>query len=430
MTENKSGSGSELKMYIAKNMIMGIILAVFVIILVKIAIGLVSQSNDVQTVTPEHQDIVHPKPVEISSQEAQKQQQAQAGSSGRARESIQDVKTKDRAGTKTVYQESAGLQEDASHSPKTVAATATHSVTAISPQKAQQQSHDPDASAVPNSTPKSAPVHEDTQAHSTPDQGHADTAEYTFPVVGMAFVDAVVRPLEYELTRRFYGWRPNDILDVTDNVNNFQLGVLEVTRRSAVILSERISRTGSTASFDHNLQNAMNWLMIKADRYWFPSAESKYKASLAELRTYLNRLEKGEAQFYNRTDNLIPLLMAYQDLLGSCDENLVKVKEDDGSGISYFRADDYFFYAQGVANTLHTILGGIEKDFATMVERRGGMEVLHHAIASCHHAMELDPWIVLNSDLSSVFANHRLNMAGPISHARFYLGVLIKALST
>ncbi len=36
----------------------------------------------------------------------------------------------------------------------------------------------------------------------------------------------------------------------------------------------------------------------------------------------------------------------------------------------------------------------------------------------------------LNSDLSSVFANHRLNMAAPISHARFYIGVLIRALST
>ena len=137
------------------------------------------------------------------------------------------------------------------------------------------------------------------------------------------------------------------ILDFTDNVNNFQLGVLEVTRRTAVILAERISRTGSTAAFDGNLQNAMNWFMIKADRYWFPSAESKYKAGLKELRTYFQRLEKGEAQFYTRTDNLIPLLMAYQDLLGSCDENLVKSREDDGSTVSHFKSDDYFFYAQG-----------------------------------------------------------------------------------
>jgi hypothetical protein len=260
-------------------------------------------------------------------------------------------------------------------------------------------------------------------------EGHGPVTE-SFPVEGMAFVNALIQPLDNELNRRFYGWRPNDILNVTDNVNNFQLGVLEVTRRTAVILAQRISRTGSTASFDSDLENAMNWLMIKADRYWFPSAESKYRASLDEMRNYFHRLERGEAQFYTRTDNLIPLLTAYQDLLGSSDENLVKSHEDDGSPVGYFKSDDYFYYAQGVASAMVTILEAIEKDFNIMVSREGGMELLHHAIESCHHAMEIDPWIILNSDMSSVFANHRLNMAAPISHARFYLGVLIRALST
>ncbi|MBW1864342.1 MAG: DUF2333 family protein, partial [Deltaproteobacteria bacterium] len=184
------------------------------------------------------------------------------------------------------------------------------------------------------------------------------------------------------------------------------------------------------AAFDSDLENAMNWFMIKADRYWFPSAESKYRASLDGLRNYFYKLERGEAQFYTRTDNLIPLLIAYQDLLGSSDENMVKSHEDDGTPVSYFKSDDYFYYAQGVASAMVIILEAIEKDFSIMVSREGGMEVLHHAIKSCHHAMEIDPWIIFNSDLSSLFANHRLNMAAPISHARFYLGVLITALST
>ena len=449
MTENASGSGSELKMYIAKNMIIGVILAVFVIILVKIVIGLASAPSEKNMATPQREDIVHPKPAEIKPAEDQKDQHATVADGGHAPGPGQDGRALDTAHSKT-----ATHKGDASHSPKTITATGTHLAAGTGPhataasathsaagngshlfattsQKTNEsQSHETDAPAATQAAQPAAPAHEDTQAQAASDHGHAGEAVQTFPMAGMAFVDAVIRPLEYELTQRFYGWRPNDILDFTDNVNNFQLGVLEVTRRSAVILSDRISRTGSTAAFDKNLQNAMNWFMIKSDRYWFPSAESKYKDGLKELRTYFNRLEKGEAQFYNRTDNLIPLLMAYQDLLGSCDENLVKFKEDDGSTVSFFKADDYFFYAQGVASALHTILKGIEKDFATMVDRRGGMEMLHHAIVSCHHAMELDPWVVLNSDLSSIFANHRLNMAGPISHARFYLGVLIRALST
>ena len=41
---------------------------------------------------------------------------------------------------------------------------------------------------------------------------------------GVAFVNACMQPMDYELNGRFWGWRPNDILNVTDNVNNFQPG--------------------------------------------------------------------------------------------------------------------------------------------------------------------------------------------------------------
>lgn len=264
--------------------------------------------------------------------------------------------------------------------------------------------------------------------------GHGDAAHGTVfdpnMPAGVAFIDATMKPLAHELNERWWGWRPNDIVDITDNVNQFQLGVLEVTRRTAVVLAERISRTGSTAAFDPNLENAMNWFMIKADRYWFPSTESKYKAGLEELMVYRDRLVRGEAKFYTRTDNLIPLLMAFEDLMGSCDENLVKHFEDDGSHVSYFSADDYFYYTKGVASAMHSILEAVQHDFATVVESRRGAEVLHHAIESCREAMEIDPILVLNSGWGSIFANHRANLAAPISHARFYLGVLIKTLST
>jgi len=267
--------------------------------------------------------------------------------------------------------------------------------------------------------------------HAAPESHDAEShPRVQFPARGMAFVDALIQPLNHELNERFWGWRPNDLIQFTDNVNQFQLGVLEVTRRSAVILTERISRTGSTEAFDRNLENAMNWFMIKADKYWFPSAESKYRDGLKELRNYFNKLEKQQAAFYTRADNLIPLLIVYEDLLGSCDENLVKEKEKDGSSVSFFAADDYFYYAKGVASAMLTLLEAVAVDFDVIVESRRGTDDLHHAIHSLELATRMDPWIVFNSDLSGFFANHRANMAAPISHARFYVGVLIKALST
>jgi hypothetical protein len=233
-----------------------------------------------------------------------------------------------------------------------------------------------------------------------------------------------------ELEERWWGWRPNDIINLTDNVDNFQLGVLEVTRRAVVALADRLARTGSASSYDPNLENAMNWFMVKADAYWFPTPESKYKEGLQDLASYKRRLENGQGNFYTRSDNLIPMLSTFEDLLGSCDENLVKEFEDDGTKVSFFKADDYFYYAKGVASAMHGILEAIHVDFEEMVHSRGATEVLHHAILSCHHAAVIDPWLILNSDLSSIFANHRANMAAPISHARYYLGVLIKVLST
>ncbi|MBI9083335.1 MAG: DUF2333 family protein [Desulfobacterales bacterium] len=274
------------------------------------------------------------------------------------------------------------------------------------------------------------------QAAQPPGMGH-NTMQAEAPAAaprpkarGFAFVAAALKPMEYELQERFYGWRPNDILDFTDNVNSFQLGVLEVTRRTVVNLTERISRTGSTDSFDPNLENAMNWFMIKATRYWFPSPESKYEAGLDELRKYLGRLNKGQATFHTRPDNLIPLLAAYEDLLGSCDENLVKMQEEDGSPVSFFKSDDYFFYAKGIASAMLTIMEAVAEEFHATVETRRGVELLHHAIESLHHATQIDPWLITNADLSGVLANHRANMAAPISHARFYIGALIKTLST
>jgi hypothetical protein len=258
----------------------------------------------------------------------------------------------------------------------------------------------------------------------------AATADKTPKRTGVAFISAAIEPLAYELNKRWWGWRPNDILNFTDNINNFQLGVLEATRRTSVILAERISRTGATASFDPNLERAMNWFMINADRYWFPSAESKYKEGLRELAAYKDRLLNGKAQFYTRTDNLIPLLNAYVDLLGSCEENLVKQTEEDGEPIGYFKADDYFFYARGVAHTLLLLLEALESDFADTVGSRRGSELLHHAVEACRRAVEIDPILITNSRLGGILANHRANMAAPISHARFYLEVLAKTLST
>jgi hypothetical protein len=249
-------------------------------------------------------------------------------------------------------------------------------------------------------------------------------------VKGVAFMNAFIEPIRFEVEERFWGWRPNDIIEFTDNVNNFQLGVLETTRRTIEALHEQISRTGSTQAHNKHLENARNNFMIGADDYMLPSAENSYSEAIDSLREYKEQLENGTAFFYTRTANLLPLLRAYEYLLGSCDDNLVKTHEEDGKPVSFTKADDYFYYSKGVASAMLSILEAVAVDFSQTIEPRRGTEVLHHAIEALHHASEVDPLIILNAGSNSFLANHRLNLAGPISHARFYIGLLIETLST
>nr|MBL0712281.1 DUF2333 family protein [Desulfobacterales bacterium] len=84
----------------------------------------------------------------------------------------------------------------------------------------------------------------------------------------------------------------------------------------------------------------------------------------------------------------------------------------------------------GVASAMHTILEAVGVDFADVIETRRGTDVLHHALESLHHATAIQPLIIFNGSPDGFLANHRANLAAPISHARFYVGLLVQALST
>ena len=266
------------------------------------------------------------------------------------------------------------------------------------------------------------------------DEKNREVTQQIKPVVdkrtrGVAFVEASIKPLDYELNDRFWGWRPNDMVNFTDNVNNFQLGVLEVTRRTSMALAERISRTGSTESYVPELESAMNNFMVKPNQYWFPSAESKYQEALEGLREYARMVETREARFYGRVDNLLPLLIAYESLLGSCNENLVKVKEG-GRKVSWFKSDDFFYYSKGVASAMGTILDAVAEDFREPIDQVQGFDLLIEITSSLKRAAKIEPWVILEGSPGGIMANHRANMAGPVSRARFYLNYLITALTT
>lgn len=420
---NAPKKDTEFKRFAAKRIIIGVILAVAVLWTLGSIMGIIER--------PE------PIPQESLGSTAHEQAaQSEEGAPGHTPEATQSATEK-----------SAEASAEASHAKQDTHTTSTKTAAAHGEDHADTETapHDQDAgdnashaqAGDGHETEEAAPAHGESAHATAADQGHeAAVSEAITPKTpehkerGVATVEAIIAPMEFELEERFWGWRPNDLINFTDNVNNYQLGVLEVTRRAVVALNERISRTGSTDAFVPSLEDATNWFMIKATKYWFPAAETKYREGIKDLTKYRDALQAKRATFYTRTDNLIPLLASFEDLLGSCDENLVKHVEDDGTEVSWFTADNYFFYAKGVAASMSPILEAIHHDFLITLETRHGTELLHHAIVSCQTAADLDPWLITDSGLDSILANHRANMAAPISHARFYLGALIKALST
>jgi hypothetical protein len=250
--------------------------------------------------------------------------------------------------------------------------------------------------------------------------------KYSGPgIPGVAFVEAAIKPIEYELHNRWWGWRVNDIINPTDNVPNYQLGVLEVTRRTAIALAENLSRTGSHEAFVPPLERAMNDFMNSPTKFWLPSAESKFKEGVEEWKNYLGMLQRREANFYVRLDNLIPLLRYYQSILGSCDENLIK----DVGTMSWTKSDDILYYSKGAATAMKSVLEAVAVDFKDAIEYVKSTDNLNHAIHYLEEASHIDPLVVMENSPNSMYANHRANMAAPISHARFYLNVLIVSLT-
>ena len=241
-------------------------------------------------------------------------------------------------------------------------------------------------------------------------------------VKGITFIDAVIEPLQSELDR-FWGWRPNDLIQFTDNVNHYQLGVIEATRRTSIVLAERISRTGSSDPYVRELEQAMSMFAIDPTTWMFPRAEAKYQEGLDNIRIYRGMLLRNGARFYNRMDNLVPLILTYESILGSVTENLLR------RDISFFKSDDIFFYSKGVSAMILSAMEGVGVDFQDTIEAALSTGVYEEIIFSLRQIVAMNPPVILDGGPNSIWANHRANIAGPMSRVRFLMHILYGALT-
>jgi hypothetical protein len=289
----------------------------------------------------------------------------------------------------------------------------------------EPEPHHPEKTALPAQTPPSL-----APAPAPPHQALPAVAK----VKGVTFTQALARVIDDQVNKSLFGWRPNTIifdrLGLTDNINNLQLGVLEVARRTAIVLNENMTRFAVTESHNLQVNEAMNFLMVSPDKYWFPSASGKYREAIQDLDMYAEDLRLGRSHFYPRVDNLIALLSNYRDILGSCYYNLVKDTEADGSPLSWFKTDDYFYFSSGVALSMAEMLEAVKEDFGDELQKKNTHKLLEDGIHALHAASHLSPWVITDGAKDGILANHRANMSTYIGEAEHIVSTLQSVLAT
>jgi hypothetical protein len=244
-------------------------------------------------------------------------------------------------------------------------------------------------------------------------------------------------------------WLPNDMFWPTvflDNMPNFQIGVLEVVRYNTRVLRDNLSRMRTTDKLDSNAEAAFTALSNDPYKWWFPSAESKWKMAHSHLGAYYKDLVAGKSHFYARADNLVELLNQYLSLMGGANTRLINaprdvhatlsVEEEKGATspgamvnieIPWHEIDDNFYYAQGVAYALYESFRAIRLDFSDVLTDKNSLQMADKILEVLGRC-QFEPWIVFNGDPGSIFANHSLNLSGVFNDARQKINSLTVAL--
>ena len=244
-------------------------------------------------------------------------------------------------------------------------------------------------------------------------------------------------------------WMPNDLFWPTvflDNIPNFQIGVLEAVRYNVRVLRDNLSRMRTTDKLDPDAEAAFTALSNDPYKWWFPSAESKWKLANTHLTAYYRNLLSGKSHFYARADNLVELLNQYLSLMGGVNTRLINaprdikktlaVEEEKGKtspttmvdiDIPWRHIDDNFYYAQGVAYALYESFQAIRRDFIDVLTDKNSVQLVDKILEVLGRC-QFEPLIVFNGDPGSIFANHSLNLSGVFNDARQKINSLTVAL--
>ena len=93
---------------------------------------------------------------------------------------------------------------------------------------------------------------------------------------------------------------------------------------------------------------------------------------------------------------------------------------------AHFQADSYFYYCQGLAKVMYEILKTVRRGFVEQLQTLDAVALMEKITGDLGHASEISPWLITNSHADDILANHRYNLAAPLSSALHHMNTMLK----
>jgi hypothetical protein len=242
------------------------------------------------------------------------------------------------------------------------------------------------------------------------------------------------------------GYLSNDITPpgiILDNIPNWEYGVLVQIRDMARVLRNDFSMAQTTSTEDKDLSLAEPAFNNDSEKWIWPASESKYQEGTDFLNSYLMRLldvQKHDAQFFARADNLVDWLQVVEKRLGSLSQRLSASvgQERINTNLAgdaqaqqatrspgqfkvktpWLKIDDVFYEARGTTWALIHFLHAIEEDFQPVLRKKNALISLRQIIRELESTQStIYSPLILNGSGFGFTANHSLVMASYISRA-------------
>jgi len=205
-----------------------------------------------------------------------------------------------------------------------------------------------------------------------------------------------------------------------DNKAAFQRGVNQAIRRTTIELVDTLGRVRGTSQIDADLQKARGNLQFDEETWYFSLSPfgpktptpSFYRTAIKDLKAFNARLEKCEAVFDARADNLLQFIDRIANDIGATSAILRERSEKYNLGWFDPRADDRFWFAYGQLYGYYGILTAARADFKDVIAQRGLTQLWDELEVQLRAALRIQPWIISNGAEAGVLMPSHLATLG------------------